>query len=106
MVKLQEPTQSIETAISIVIRQRAILCASFRSEAGVWVQTITERVKQSLRYRSAAVHSTELKHHLEESQAVVDCQNGPLLTVDHVIVDGWQYLSLITHHVVVNLVSW
>jgi amino acid adenylation domain-containing protein/non-ribosomal peptide synthase protein (TIGR01720 family) len=107
MVELREqPTQSIETAISMVVRRHAMLRASFRNEAGVWVQTITDRVKQSSRYRSAAVSSAELKYHLEESQAAVDCQNGPLLAVDHVMVDGHQYLSLIAHHLVVDLVSW
>lgn len=107
MVELRQPTpHSIETAISMVVRRHAMLRASFQSEAGVWVQTITDRVKQSFRYRSAAVSSAELKHHLEESQAAVDCQNGPLLVVDHVIVDGCQYLSLIAHHLVVDLVSW
>jgi amino acid adenylation domain-containing protein/non-ribosomal peptide synthase protein (TIGR01720 family) len=106
MVELREPTQSIEMAISTVVRRHPMLRASFRCEAGVWVQTITDRVKQSFRYRSAAVCRTELKHHLEDSQAVVDCQNGPLLAVDHVTVDGCHYLSLIAHHLVVDLVSW
>jgi amino acid adenylation domain-containing protein/non-ribosomal peptide synthase protein (TIGR01720 family) len=115
MVELQSSTQQpIETAISMVVRRHAMLRTSFRrSEAGLWMQTITDRIDQSFRYmyHSASVSraelSEELKHHLEESQAVVDCQNGPMLAVDHILVDdGRQYLSLIAHHLAVDLVSW
>ena len=106
LVELREPTQSIETAIYMLVRRHGMLRALFRKESGVWVQMITDKVKESFRYRSAAISSAELNHHLEESQAAVDCQNGPLLAVDHVIVDSRHYLSLVAHHLVVDLVSW
>jgi amino acid adenylation domain-containing protein/non-ribosomal peptide synthase protein (TIGR01720 family) len=106
IVEVREPTQSIETAISILVRRHAMLRASFRDEAGVWVQTVTDNVKPLFRYRSTALSATELKQHLEESQTAVNCRDGPLLVVDHVTVDDREYLSLIAHHLVMDLVSW
>lgn len=106
MVELRGSSSSVETAISMVVRRHAMLRASFRLEAGVWVQSITDNIKQSFCYRSATVSTAELKNHLEESHAAVDIQNGPLLVVDHVTVDNREYLSLIAHHLVVDLVSW
>lgn len=106
MVKLRQPLEHVEKCIATIVERHSMLRARFLREGNAWVQLVTDEILQSFRFRQANITVEGLKEHLDGSQAAIDCQEGPLIVVDQLQIDDNQYLSFITHHLVVDLVSW
>jgi hypothetical protein len=96
-------------ALEIVIFQHSMLRARFsQSMGGQWSQAVTTEVKGSYRFHEHAVSSLEhATGPMNISQRALDIERGPILAIDMITVNGFeQYLFLVVHHLVVDLVSW
>jgi amino acid adenylation domain-containing protein/non-ribosomal peptide synthase protein (TIGR01720 family) len=108
ILQLTRPTNidDIEAAIQAIVNAHSMLRARFaRNPAGVWQQKITSNA--SFRYQACSAASDEIQPLIRESQNSLDVQNGPILAVDVFDVEGrQQILSIVAHHLVVDVVSW
>ncbi|OJZ79483.1 hypothetical protein ASPFODRAFT_106992, partial [Aspergillus luchuensis CBS 106.47] len=79
-----------------------------RADNGQWAQAVSAQVDGSYRYRCCQVASLDdARDILSASQRSLDLQHGPLLAADLIDVNGsQQYLFLVAHHLVIDLVSW
>ncbi|KAF2678227.1 amino acid adenylation domain-containing protein [Lentithecium fluviatile CBS 122367] len=100
--------QQIDSAIQTIIRQHSMLRARFeKSQAGVWQQKITQDVASSYHFFEHNVATHGITTLIAKSQSSLDIQHGPLIIVDLLnTAKGEQILSMVAHHLVVDLVSW
>ncbi|KAL8774137.1 MAG: hypothetical protein Q9209_001245 [Squamulea sp. 1 TL-2023] len=110
MNQRQDPTQ-IRAAMEALVKSQSMLRARFsRQTDGQWVQLLGKESSKSLRFTSyPGVFSTEqLSSTIEASQGGLDIHNGPLLAIDLFESDGSgsQVLSIVVHHLVIDVVSW
>lgn len=97
-----------EHAIRALVQRHPMLRARFkRSSNGQWTQTITSAVETSFGFRFHKVTTRhEMISRLADSQKDVKI-SGPVFVVDvFEQQDGSQTVSLIAHHLVVDVVSW
>ncbi|OGM47600.1 nonribosomal peptide synthase Pes1 [Aspergillus bombycis] len=97
--------RSIETLIS-----RHSMLRSRLADLGTdgLQQRITEDVAGSYRWRMHDVNrQDQIEHAIADSQASINVFTGPVLAVDMFNGNGKDYvLSLVAHHLVVDIVSW
>lgn len=102
-------SEAIAEAVTAVVETHSMLNSRFEQLSdGEWTQRISD-TQQSYRYRSHVVDSRQEMETLRAaSQRSLDIRRGPLLIVDHFTVSGTQeqYLFLVAHHLIVDLVSW
>lgn len=106
----QEPN-SIFAAIQALMKSHSMLRARFENrEDSNWVQVIGRDTSQSLRFRTHPGRSSSerMGSVIEATQKSLDIQKGPVLAVDVFESDDTdaQVLSLVVHHLVVDVVSW
>ncbi|KAL3462809.1 hypothetical protein BJX64DRAFT_288021 [Aspergillus heterothallicus] len=107
--KYIEPTK-LRQAIEALILRHSMLRARFEkfSVDGSIRQRITNEVQTSYRWRHHQVASDlAIDEAIATSQSSLSCFSGPLLAVD--LFDGSgdkQTLSMVAHHLVVDIVSW
>ncbi|PIG69515.1 hypothetical protein AARAC_012045 [Aspergillus arachidicola] len=100
---------TLARALHVIVRSHSMLRARFhQSDNGQWAQKVSAQVDRSYRYQSCQVASlAEARDIISASQQSLDFQHGPLLAADLIEIDGsTQYLSLVAHHLVIDLVSW
>ncbi|KAE8394317.1 hypothetical protein BDV23DRAFT_11565 [Aspergillus alliaceus] len=97
--------RSVETLVSQHSMLRSRLTAL---GAGELQQRITEDVPGSYRWGMHDVcGQQEIEHVIADSQSCINAFTGPVLAVDIFDVNGKdRVLSLIAHHLVVDIVSW
>lgn len=99
----------IRLALQGVVARHSMLRARFRqSEAGTWQQYICDDHPNVFGYYE---HHLATKADIEDimdlRQGTINICDGPLFTADLFIISGGkQYLYLLAHHLVVDLVSW
>ncbi|KAJ5794579.1 nonribosomal peptide synthase [Penicillium paradoxum] len=99
----------LKKSIEAIVRQHSMLRARFtRSEDGkTWTQRITMQVEESYRLKSYNIsNEEEMRPLMLKTQESLDFQQGPLLAVDFIHLNGKQFLSLVAHHLVIDFVSW
>jgi amino acid adenylation domain-containing protein/non-ribosomal peptide synthase protein (TIGR01720 family) len=112
MLRLSESINAskIQQAMELVVREHSMLRACFkRSSDGRWRQSIRKATEETFMFRHHPIPSPEshaLRAILEESQRAMDIQSGRVLAVDLIITPKEQYLSVMAHHLVIDLVSW
>jgi amino acid adenylation domain-containing protein/non-ribosomal peptide synthase protein (TIGR01720 family) len=112
LLKLGRKTgpKDLTRAIHSIVNAHSMLRARFtKSEAGVWQQRITQDVAGSYRIRTHLDTQQEsLPTLIEESQRYLDIVHGPLLAVDIFDIQGagHQIITLVAHHLVIDVVSW
>ncbi|GLA69669.1 nonribosomal peptide synthase [Aspergillus tubingensis] len=111
LFELQRPVQAdkVEQAIQYIVRSHPMLRARFsRHPVGGWHQTITKDVDGSYRYEQHVnMTQNDAEPIFMEHQKTLSIENGPLLAVDLMSIHGEkQWLSIIAHHLVVDIVSW
>ncbi|KAL2832125.1 hypothetical protein BDW59DRAFT_157587 [Aspergillus cavernicola] len=106
----QVSEHDLRRAIETIIRRHSMLRARLVSNVAqeVLQQRITEEVDGSYRMR---VHNfgqqLEMESVISDSQSCIDAFEGPILSVDLFYSnDGDCYLSMVAHHLVVDIVSW
>lgn len=111
LLRLKDKTevQSVRSAIEKIVQQHSMFRARFtKSKAGVWQQRISSDISTSFRFREHRVEDIgQLTPLLAESQTILDIENGPLFGVELFNAGRQgQVLSLIAHHLVIDVVSW
>ncbi|PVH96199.1 acetyl-CoA synthetase-like protein [Periconia macrospinosa] len=96
-------------ALEAVVSRHSMLRSRFRRATdGGWFQLITAGVGNSFRYRLQELDSLlEAANAVNDTKESLDIQSGPLLAADliNTRAEG-QYLFLVIHHLVVDLMSW
>ncbi|CAI7648521.1 unnamed protein product [Penicillium glandicola] len=106
------PSPEIKRAMEKIVATHSMLRARFEQRAdGQWGQIIGPDVSQSLRFRTHQVPSMNdrkaLQRILSISQNSLDIVQGVMIVVDIITTDaGEQYMGLMAHHLVIDLVSW
>lgn len=102
--------QDLQSAITIIVERHSMLRARFFYDHSnqKWQQRLTNQKDESCRFRPHESSSREeVKHAIADSQASLNAVTGPIVAVDlFQVKDEGQLLSLIGHHLVVDLVSW
>ncbi|GAA82422.1 nonribosomal peptide synthetase [Aspergillus luchuensis IFO 4308] len=109
--ELRRPVQAakVEQAVQWIVRTHSMLRARFsRNAEGTWYQTISKDIDNSYRYEQ---HENMSQRDAEalytDRQQDLNIEYGPLIAVDLMRIHGGkQWLSLIVHHLVVDIVSW
>ncbi|KAI3222123.1 hypothetical protein DTO012A7_8989 [Penicillium roqueforti] len=106
------PPPEIKRAIEKIVATHSMLRARFEKRAdGQWGQIIGPDVSRSLRFREHRVPSMNDRKALQKifsiSQNTLDIVQGVMIVVDVITTDaGEQFLGLMAHHLVIDLVSW
>lgn len=104
----QLPSEAYANAIASIVGQHSMLRARFsQSPDGMWTQHVKEKVEGSYCFEEHRVATMDgLRAVQGASQRSLDITQGPLLHVDLLHVGEEQYLFLVAHHLVIDLVSW
>lgn len=102
-------SSAMASAVKTVVDCHSMLRARFkRNEQGRWVQVVMPVVTGSYRYDG---HRVTTRHEASKlaafSQKSIDIENGPVFAVEFIeIEDEGQFLFLVAHHLIIDLVSW
>lgn len=102
-------SRELSSALETIIKTHSMLRARFSQADGNWFQRITSDVTGSYTLRShEKVDYSHLSALVEESQKSLNIFEGPLFGADIFEVQGTgeQIVSLVAHHLVVDVVSW
>lgn len=108
-LKRTTEAKAIQKAIEVIVQQHSMFRARFhKGKDGDWHQKIIADTSTSYRFRTHEVDSpNELLRLLALGQRSLDIENGPLFAVELFNTDQYgQVLSLIAHHLVIDIVSW
>ncbi|KAF9768166.1 nrps5 single domain, non-ribosomal peptide synthase-like protein [Fusarium sp. DS 682] len=100
--------EQIKVAIATVVKHHPMLRARFfKDDDDHWTQQILPDVEGSFAFQQGSFPSlSDALPVLDELQASLDIQQGPLVTSYLINLPDGQALSLAAHHLVVDLVSW
>jgi amino acid adenylation domain-containing protein/non-ribosomal peptide synthase protein (TIGR01720 family) len=102
--------KDLRHAVETLVCRHSMLRARFSQGTvhGEWEQRVTQEVATSYRFRIHKIDTKEqVKPGVADSQACLDAVHGPLFAVDLFDINGQEQLvSLIGHHLVIDLVSW
>lgn len=102
----------VQKALDAIVASHSMLRARFQLVDGAWMQKIlppaTDNDSQQYHFEQSQLPDLASVESLASSrQASIDIVNGPVFSADLCILpSGEQYLILIAHHAVVDLVSW
>ncbi|UPL02813.1 hypothetical protein LCI18_013747 [Fusarium solani-melongenae] len=102
-------SRELSTALDTIVKTHSMLRARFSHANDTWSQRITGNVAGSYTLRShVSVNHGRLSALIEESQTCLDIVEGPLLAADMFEMEGTgdQLVSIVAHHLVVDVVSW
>ncbi|KAL2260259.1 hypothetical protein VTK26DRAFT_5769 [Humicola hyalothermophila] len=102
---------TVRGAIEALVNRHGMLRARFQRDetaACGWRQYISTDAAGSYRFCTwDGVTVEQIRPALEQARQGLDIENGPLISADFVNVsDHEQYLMIVAHHLVVDLVSW
>ncbi|KAM7189563.1 hypothetical protein V8F20_010102 [Naviculisporaceae sp. PSN 640] len=103
---------TVKGALEALVMRHSMLRARFQPDETAscgWKQYISADVSGSLRFASwEDVSLEQVKPVVEQARVGLDIENGPLVSVDLVTPPAAteQYLMIVAHHLVVDLVSW
>ncbi|PFH58666.1 hypothetical protein XA68_13399 [Ophiocordyceps unilateralis] len=103
------PSDHLDDALHQLVQQHSMLRARFsQSQDGHWVQSISADAPGSYRFRACDIDTMDQAGEIiSESELAVDIQHGPILAVDLINVGSQnQFLFIVAHHLVTDLVSW
>lgn len=111
LLRLTRKTEgaTIRAAIETIVQQHSMFRARFsRNKAGTWQQRIVKDVSASFRLDEHQVeHSSQMLPLLAANQNSLDIVNGPLFAIKLIdTLDKGQVLSLVAHHLIIDVVSW
>ncbi|UDD65029.1 NRPS [Aspergillus flavus] len=106
-------TQTIDPArlgksLQQLVSWHPILRARFnRAGDGSWMQSIQTEAAQCYHYHVTRIEEpNQVKDVLNSAQKRLDIEKGPLISFDLIQTVDSQFLFLVAHHLVVDLVSW
>ena len=106
----QEP-KKIAIAIGDLVNLHSMLRARFeKDESGKWTQKLVKDSANTYAFRShsSPLSNPQIDTKVEASQKGLDIEGGPLLAIDlfSSIDDNQQILSIVAHHLVIDVISW
>jgi amino acid adenylation domain-containing protein/non-ribosomal peptide synthase protein (TIGR01720 family) len=109
-LKIERPLAgpNIAKALELVVVQHSMLRVRFVQEGGRWMQVIPSKVEDSFSFKVHDIQSIEDAYKImAATQTSLDTRNGPIfaVVVFNTPSEG-QYLFLVAHHVMIDLVSW
>ena len=108
-IKRKTEPKTVRDAVETLVQQHSMFRARFsQNQAGVWQQRISPLAAGSYRFREHWVqHLGQILPLLARSQTSLDIEHGPLFAVELFNTDkDGQILSLVAHHLVIDVVSW
>ena len=103
-------TKDMYKAISEIVNQHSMFRARFQKVAGDWMQQVLEPddALQLHHFGASAAESlAEIAAQTSQRHCQLDIEKGPVFAADlYTLPTGEQYLILIAHHLVFDLVSW
>ncbi|KAK1590723.1 uncharacterized protein LY79DRAFT_632018 [Colletotrichum navitas] len=104
----QKDPRVVDKAIADIVARHPMLRARFEQEAhGRWVQYITEDIDASYGFEYHMDTNPDLRTELmRKSRLSLSIEYGPMVRARMYENGGTQYLFLVIHHLVVDLVSW
>ncbi|PLB49054.1 hypothetical protein P170DRAFT_464604 [Aspergillus steynii IBT 23096] len=113
LLRISRPVaeDQVEEAIMSLSGRHSMLRARFeKGENGYWGQVIGDRLEKGVCFRSHSFHSIHeletLKAILVSHREVLDPRGGTVMVVGLLDTQEGQFLSLIAHHIIIDLVSW
>lgn len=113
LLRVAQPRAATEIrrAIQVIVDRHSMLRAYFRQQPpdGPWQQAVHPKGSERHvveEYSLPSIDPDSLREILSHSQAALDIREGILLAVDLISTPGKQYLSVMVHHLVIDLVSW
>jgi amino acid adenylation domain-containing protein/non-ribosomal peptide synthase protein (TIGR01720 family) len=101
--------QDFEAAVQAIVQKHSMLRSRFRKASnGEWTQRVTQDVESSYSFNLHSVaSSSDMTPIISSSQKSIDIISGPLFKIDlFEMPDETQVVSLIAHHLVIDVVSW
>ena len=100
-----------QKALEALINRHSMLRVRFQKDTTApcgWKQYISPDLAGSHRFRSwVGTPLDAVKPTIEQTRQGLDMEDGPIMAADLVTVNGHeQYLFIVAHHLVVDLVSW
>ncbi|KAJ5965860.1 hypothetical protein N7481_012574 [Penicillium waksmanii] len=109
-VSKHQPESRIHQSIRDIVDRHSMLRALFRRlPNGQWEQAIRPKGTDSYYFRAHSLPSIGiqgLRDILSRSQRTLDIKQGTVLAIDLVTTPHQQFLSIMAHHMVIDLVSW
>ena len=111
ILKISRATKAtyVKDAILRIVYAHSMFRAKFsKNESGSWQQKISPTTTDAYRFYDHDIESLqEMVPVVAESQVNLDIKDGPLFAVDlfNTPKDG-QILSLVAHHLIIDVVSW
>ena len=113
MLKLAErrDVENVNAAVKALANSHSMLRAHFERKVDRgWVQRLDKEVRNSYRFtaHSGTLSSGRITSLIEQTQKNINIQNGPIFAVDlfEAEENNLQVLSIVAHHLVVDIVSW
>lgn len=102
----------LREAVRMTVSRHSMLRARFqRQPNGQWAQSISKDVTDCFRFRKHRLPSIKyqggMQNLLSDSRKMLDIRKGTMLVIDIIhTMSEEMYISLMAHHLVVDLVSW
>ncbi|KAK2767670.1 NRPS [Arachnomyces sp. PD_36] len=98
-------------AMETLVGRHSMLRARFQQDSSApsgWKQLVTDNIDDSFHFCAwNNITLDQARPCLEEARIALDIENGPICAADLVTVDqDTQYLFIVAHHLVVDMVSW
>ncbi|KAL8941315.1 MAG: hypothetical protein Q9211_001867 [Gyalolechia sp. 1 TL-2023] len=109
LLKRKIEAATLQIAIGTIVQQHSMFRARFtRTPNGAWQQRIIPDASSSYRFKEHQLQDKrEMLPLLAASQTSLDIQNGPLFAVELFnVTNSGQILSLVAHHLIIDVVSW
>ena len=100
---------TLRRAIEILLSRHSMLRArfSYSDSNRKWQQRVTDNIPESYRLLAHRVSTREeMKALIAETQSLLNVISGPVFGADLFNIGKEQYLAMIGHHLVIDLVSW
>ena len=107
-VNPQVSSAEVSRMILEIVKCHSMLRARFQRFGSDWVQRVLEPVDGLHHFQSSSAESlSEVAFQTQQRHQQLDIESGPVFAVDlYTLLTGEQYLILIAHHLVVDVVSW
>ncbi|KAI1076074.1 hypothetical protein F5B20DRAFT_584637 [Whalleya microplaca] len=111
-VKMTSRTFSVDEvagAVKRLVNHHSMLRAQFQRVDGTWMQSVSKVDKGAYRFAAHQVSSlNQIESIAMKSHTSINIEQGQVFSVDlcNMTTSGDQYLILVAHHLVIDLVSW
>ncbi|XHF99267.1 hypothetical protein AWENTII_002772 [Aspergillus wentii] len=97
----------LNKALNLIFARHSMLRATFHQTDGKWTQVVQQNEKGCYKLLGHTLNTVdEVKDMISKHQKSLDITTGPVFRVDLINMTDTQYISLIAHHLVIDLVSW